>query len=59
MREAAICSLEQNSFYFDGCPTPTLKRPIFEIEFLISLYRVVKGEWKMREETLLRESSQE
>ena len=31
----------------NGFPVNTLKRPFFEVEFLISLYRVIKGAWKI------------
>jgi hypothetical protein len=50
----------------ESCPKSTLKRPayakasvgrpVFEIEFLITLYRVAKGEWKIREVTLQEDS---
>lgn len=35
----------------NGSPANTPKRPFFEIEFLISLYRIAKGAWKIREST--------
>ena len=31
-----------------GCPTATPRRPTFTIEIPISLYRVAKGEWKLK-----------
>lgn len=31
-----------------GCPFPTLRRPTFVIEIPILLYRVTKGEWKIK-----------
>ena len=35
----------------NASPKNTPKRPFFEVEFLISLYRIAKGAWKIREST--------
>jgi len=32
---------------YDFSPANTQKRPFFEVEFLISLYRTTKGAWKI------------
>jgi hypothetical protein len=33
--------------FLNGSPNHTLPRPFFEVEFPISLYRVIKGAWKI------------
>ncbi len=42
-----------------GCPKHTLERKFFEIEYQITLYRIAKGQWKIREVTQSQEPTVE